>query len=285
MSISELLGNQAPTKRHTSYIIPPANLNAEELLAERQRFFHLEECIPQPNAGERRSLPVSPLFTRPPLFGIRLNTARRRRDSGHDRFPSGGRLMQSKFPQWISSEEQNNVKLLVSEPFDESLPQYLPAMQKRESDALQNWIDAQSFSDEDRTFPERHRSTICNPHGYSSRSNSNFSSSSSRRSARASSRRGSESWASNTGTVQLDPIVDDAASETSKSSVSSRGSSCESDLHSDSNPSTHGRRLSPPPQRGHRLMRMQQHQLSFDTRSPGFLRTVMNAVTNLWLLA
>ncbi|KAJ7143755.1 hypothetical protein C8R44DRAFT_864788 [Mycena epipterygia] len=265
-SIFELLGNQAPAKCPAPYIIPPANLSAEELLAEWQRVSNLEGHVPQPRAGERRPLPVSPHFTRPALFGIRLNTARRRRNGGHGRFRSGGRLIQSKFLQRISSQEQNNVKQL-----------------KRESDALQKWIDAKSFSDEDRTPAERRRSTIWSRYGYSSRSNSHFSSSSSTRSAGSSSRRGSEPWASNTGTGEPDPNVDDAASETSESSLSSQGSSWESD--SNSNHSSYGRRLSPPPRRGDRLVRMQQHQLSLETRSLGFLHTVMNAVANLWPFA
>ncbi|KAJ7653138.1 hypothetical protein DFH06DRAFT_1299329 [Mycena polygramma] len=72
--------------------------------------------------------------------------------------------------------------------------------------------------------------------------------------------------------------VDDVVSETSQSVHSSSGSHSSAESQS--------RRLSPPPGRGDRLMRMQQHQLRQNqTSGSGLVRRLIGGIASLWSAA
>ncbi|KAJ7474723.1 hypothetical protein FB451DRAFT_1366796 [Mycena latifolia] len=305
--MSELLGaTQAPEQPRSSYIITPARISEQEWLEESYRVYYFGGSIAQRYACERQHKSVAPHFSRPVLLSQRLHTR-----ALTQRRPV--RMIPSRAPALVTPSEAKNLRLLQNERdacqrrLDDELSNrgrrtaalnssssYCPPSSPRSSSSSASRQHAESESDShDSDWASQQGSDSIHPSSSPS-SLSRYSSSS------ASSRPCLEPWASawdsqdsdsgsqasdsGSQASDSDPDADDTDSESGAAPGEWASWASESDSGSDSGSSSgsymHPHRLSPPPRRGDRLMRMHQHHAS---RRPGFafLQTLMNVVANL----
>ncbi|KAJ7348086.1 hypothetical protein DFH08DRAFT_157253 [Mycena albidolilacea] len=263
-SMSELTENATvPPSSHHPYNITPANIAPETWLGEQLeglfRNFTMNEDPPQ----QRQTRKPAPnlFFDKPVLFGQRIRKAPTRpRSSGGTTWSTpqchGGastKIVPDVSPLQVSAEEAENIRKLQRES---------DVCRRRSADVRPKTRRARfefgypsSGTFSQSQYSSSHRPVPSTPSSSSSESSSD------------------EEWNSRASEAESD--IDDAVSETSHLSDSSAASS----WASYSTPNSSARRLSPPPGRTDRLIRMQQH---ISSRGPGLLQRLVNTIASLW---
>lgn len=269
--ITELLGFRA---RRAAYTIEPVPVSQEEWRKEALCVSIFGGSIAWRESSQRSRNPVTPYFETPVLRGQRLHT---RAPVQRDSHPKPARMIPRKSTPIISPSELRNIQLLKQER---------DALQRRLADQNRGGRGAQRHELPSRSAPSRPSASASSSRNLENRRVAERSQDYPELPSPSSSSHYSSSAVSSRAPGSTDDDESDSGSESASQEWQSVSWASQS---VSSGSGRYSRRLSPPPRRGERLMRMHHHQLSRETQRPGFLHSLMSALasfsaffTNFW---